>query len=85
MRTNKNGTVALLPSKVTSPLGGVVRVDYRLHRRDGRWKLFDVMFEGMSTVSTLRGTFEAALERDGVDGMIAALEAKNRSYRERAS
>lgn len=50
--------------------GPPVRVNYRMHERDGRWLVFDLSIAGVSMVATYRGTFAAEINRHGLDGLI---------------
>lgn len=72
------------PSKVTVqtliPQGGGVplEINYRLHRKDGRWKVYDLLVEDISLVSTYRTSFAEQVRRVGLDALIAELTARNR-------
>ena len=48
-------------------------VDYRLHRRDGRWKVYDVLVDGVSFVSTYRGEFNRVIRASSYGGLVEAL------------
>ena len=54
-------------------------VNYRLRPVDGVWKVFDVEAEGLSFVGNFRTTFNTEIGRDGLDALIARLEAGDRS------
>lgn len=54
-----------------------VRIDYRLHREGGTWKVFDIVVEGASLVSTHRTTFSQRIREKGIDALIDELAAKN--------
>lgn len=56
---------------------GSIPVFYKMHSRDGRWKVFDVMVDGVSMVSTYRSSFATEVQRGGVSGLIDTLLAKN--------
>jgi phospholipid transport system substrate-binding protein len=51
-------------------------VGYRLHRRDGPWKIFDVTLEGVSMLTTYRISFASEIERDGLDALIERLQRR---------
>jgi phospholipid transport system substrate-binding protein len=50
-----------------------------LRCRKGEWKLFDVVIQGVSMVTTYRNTFAAEVKKSGVDGLIDILTEKNRA------
>jgi phospholipid transport system substrate-binding protein len=54
-----------------------VRIDYRLHQKEGTWKVYDVIAEGISIVATFRAAVNAEVKKYGIDGLIARLNAKN--------
>jgi phospholipid transport system substrate-binding protein len=60
-----------------------VAIDYRMQNTNG-WKVYDVVVEGVSLVTTYRGEFNEEVRKSGVDGLIKTLEAKNRSVAARS-
>ncbi len=56
-----------------------VAIDYRMTNNAGSWKIFDVMVENLSLVTTYRSSFSEEIGRSGIDGLIKALNEKNRS------
>lgn len=56
-----------------------IPVDYRMSNASGAWKVFDVLVEGVSLVTTYRSTFSESANTVGVDGLIKMLEEKNRA------
>lgn len=66
----------------TSVSGGgrpPVAIDYRMRNSGSGWKVYDVVVEGVSLVTTYRSEFGEEVRKSGVDGLIKALEQKNRS------
>lgn len=53
-----------------------VRVDYRLHQRDGEWKIYDVVIEGVSLVLNYRASFGEEISRGGLDRLIQRMANK---------
>lgn len=51
-------------------------VGYRLHRRDGPWKIYDVTLEGVSMLTTYRISFASEIERTGLDALIERLRRR---------
>jgi len=56
-----------------------IRIDYRLERTDKGWKVFDVIVAGASLVTNYRDEFGNEIKARGIEGLIASLEAKNKS------
>lgn len=53
-------------------------IDYRMTLKDKAWKVTDIVAENVSLVINYRGTFSNEITRSGIDGLIRALENKNR-------
>jgi phospholipid transport system substrate-binding protein len=53
-------------------------IDYRMTLVDKNWKVTDIVAENASLVINYRGTFAAEIGRGGIDGLIKALEDKNK-------
>jgi phospholipid transport system substrate-binding protein len=56
-----------------------IAVDYRLSRKAGQWKAYDVVVEGVSLVTNYRTSFQEEVSRGGIDGLIKTLEERNRT------
>ena len=64
---------------VTDPGKPPIAIDYRMARAADSWKIFDVVVEDLSLVTTYRGTFASEVSRSGIDGLIKVLDEKNRT------
>lgn len=67
---------AMVSSEIASPGTQPIEVDYRMHRADGRWKVYDVVVDGISLLINYRNAFAAELQQESLDGLIARIEAK---------
>ncbi len=56
-----------------------ISIDYRMENNPEGWKVYDVLVEGVSLVTTYRGSFSQEVQQSGIDGLIKVLEAKNRA------
>ncbi len=56
-----------------------ISIDYRMENNPDGWKVYDVTVEGVSLVTTYRGSFSEEVKHSGIDGLIKALETKNRA------
>lgn len=52
-------------------------VDYRMRKRDGQWKIIDVVVEGISLVSNFRDQFGEVISRGGPEELLRKLREKN--------
>jgi phospholipid transport system substrate-binding protein len=56
-----------------------VQIDYDMEKRANGWKVWDVRVAGISLVVNYRTEFDNLVREGGVDGLIKALQAKNKS------
>lgn len=56
-----------------------VPINYSMQKTDGHWKVYDVAVSGVSLVTNYRGSFNSKIEKQGVEGLIDALNKKNKS------
>jgi phospholipid transport system substrate-binding protein len=59
-----------------------VQIDYRMVKTPNGWKVYDVVVENLSLVTTYRSQFQAEIARAGIDGLIKSLEAKTQKTAE---
>ncbi|MDM0076703.1 ABC transporter substrate-binding protein [Variovorax sp. J2P1-59] len=62
--------------------GDPVQLDYRLERTPGEaagWKIYNINVLGVWLVDTYRTQFAQQINSKGIDGLIAALAARNKS------
>ena len=59
--------------------GPSIPIDYSMEKTDGGWKVFDVVIDGASLVTTYRGSFNDQIQKGGIDGLIKTLQDRNRS------
>ena len=53
-----------------------IPIDYRLYNRDGTWKVYDVVIEGVSLVSNYRTQFESILAEKTPGDLIKLMREK---------
>jgi phospholipid transport system substrate-binding protein len=59
--------------------GPPIPIDYAMEKSDSGWKVFDVIIDGASLVTTYRGTFNDQIQKAGIDGLIKTLQDRNKS------
>ncbi|MBB6561081.1 phospholipid transport system substrate-binding protein [Acidovorax soli] len=62
--------------------GDPIQLDYRLEKTPGDgagWKIYNLNVLGVWLVETYKGQFAQEINAKGVDGLIASLEARNKS------
>jgi phospholipid transport system substrate-binding protein len=71
-----DGKTALVRTRIVSSKEPEVSVDYRLRWDDGKWRIYDVVVEGISIISNYRSQFSALLTRQPFDALLERLRAK---------
>jgi phospholipid transport system substrate-binding protein len=88
----RNQTIEVKPSKVgpadkeatvrTAVIqqgGPQIPIDYAMEKMDSGWKVYDVIIDGASLVTTYRGTFNDQIQKGGIDGLLKTLQDRNAS------
>ena len=71
------GTEVIVQSRIVKANGETVTLNYRMHDNVGSWQITDVYMDGtISQLATQRSEFHSILQREGVDGLIMALNRK---------
>ena len=71
----RGGAITKVSSEMLRAGGEPIPVDYLMHKVGGKWKVFDVIIEGISMVQTFRNQFDAPLRRKSIAQVAADLEA----------
>lgn len=64
-------------SRVLRPDGPPVTVNYGMLHDDGEWKVYDIVVEDISLVTTYQSQFGSTVQRDGIAGLAEELKRKN--------
>lgn len=70
-------TEVTVKTAINKPGAPPIPVDYEMRKTADGWKAFDVAVEGVSMVTSYRGTFGTQIEQNGIDGLIKMLSDKN--------
>lgn len=86
----RNQTIEVKPAKVApadndvviktliiQPGGQPIPIDYSLEKSADSWKAFDVLIDGVSLVTNYRSSFNAEIQKNGIDGLIKSLSERN--------
>ena len=67
----------MVRSEILKANGEPVKVDYLMRRNRDSWLISDIYLDGaISEVATRRSEFAAILNKEGIDGLIMALNRK---------
>ena len=68
----KKDKIALVKSKYLIAAGNI-DVDYRLIKNIDGWRVYDIIFEGISLMKNYRADFREHVKKNGIDSLIKSL------------
>lgn len=68
-----------LTMKVKRAQGAPVVIDYKIRKSGSSYKIYDLVVEGISLITTQRSEFDSVVTRNGMDFLIDALNKKSGS------
>ena len=71
----ENGS-ATVRSKVITRHGDEIPLDYRLHMRNGRWRIYDVAVQGISFIASYRTQFDRVIRAESYSSLRERLQQK---------
>ena len=71
-----DGDYAQVDSRIVDKDGQTYSVVYRLHKVDGKWKIYDVIAENISLVNNYRSQFNRVIARSSFDELLKTMKEK---------
>ena len=72
-----SGNEVMVQTKIAKSNGEATRLDYLMRQNQGSWRISDVYLDGtISQLAVHRSEFHSILQRQGVDGLVMALNRK---------
>ena len=68
---------ATVRSKVLTRRNTETPLEYRLHLRDGRWKVYDILIDNVSFVATYRSEFSRIMQRESYAALLDRLRKQS--------
>jgi phospholipid transport system substrate-binding protein len=63
-------------SKISTPKGEDIAVNYKLHQVGADWKVYDVVIENVSLVNNYRTQFNRVIARSSFDDLLRRMKEK---------
>ena len=77
---------AIVDTQIQQQSGGQpITAGWRVRDTDNKYKIIDVVVEGVSMAATQRSEFESIVQRQGISGLIETLRAKVSAFSARPS
>jgi phospholipid transport system substrate-binding protein len=64
-------------AEVIQPGGPSIPMAYRVRIKNNEWKVYDIKIDGVSLVTSYRGTFTQEIRKSGIEGLLKYLRDKN--------
>ena len=74
---NPKSNLAVVRTELTSLSNAQLPILYRMHQKNEEWKVVDVSVDGVSLVTTYRGSFATQIKKNGFDSLLIELSKKN--------
>ncbi|MGD9850622.1 MAG: phospholipid-binding protein MlaC [Nitrospirales bacterium] len=74
-KERQKGDFAEVQTKVVSPKVQIP-LDYRLLKKNGEWRVYDVVIDGVSLMKNYRGQFARIIDSDSFDTLLEKLRTK---------
>ena len=78
LRMNAGDAEVIVRTEVRRPGQAPVQIDYNMTKTPEGWKAYDVVVAGVSLVTNYRDEFSDIVRTSGIDGLIKALDTKNK-------
>lgn len=78
-RLNAKGNQALVKSQIVRLGAANIRVDYKLYFKKDKWRVFDVIIEGVSLTKSFRDQVSTSIEKNGLAKAISKLADEYKS------
>jgi phospholipid transport system substrate-binding protein len=78
-RRSTSDVDVVVRTRVTVPGRQAVPIDYRLRKTDTGWRIFDLNVLGLWLIENYRAQFSQIVNRNGIAGLINAIDTKNKS------
>ncbi len=72
-------TEVTVKTVIVKPGAQPIPVNYDMEKTADGWKVYDLTIEGVSLVTSYRGTFADQIQQAGIDGLIKTLVEKNQA------
>jgi phospholipid transport system substrate-binding protein len=67
---------AAVKTNVVTKRNQQVPIEYRLQKTDGRWKIYDVLVEGISLVNNYRSQFNQIISSSSYDALVQKMKSR---------
>lgn len=77
-KMDAGATEAVVRTEIKKPGAQPIKLEYSIEKLADGWKVYDVVVADVSLVAAYRGEFNEEIAKNGIDGLIQRLAARNR-------
>jgi phospholipid transport system substrate-binding protein len=78
LKSNKaDAEEVTIRTEVEQKGGFPIPIDYKMHQKNGEWKVYDVVIDNISLVANYRTTFAKQIKDEGLDKLIEDIAERN--------
>ncbi len=70
------GDQARIQSRIVTKQGSEIPLEYRMHQKNGRWLVYDVVIEGVSLVANYRTQFNKIIQTSSFQELVRKMKSK---------
>lgn len=78
-QVSPNDKETTVRTQVIQQGGPPIPIDYAMEKTESGWKVYDVVIDGASLVTTYRGSFNDQIQKGGIDALLKTLQERNAS------
>ena len=75
-----DGDQAVVRTRLVTKQGTEIPVEYRLHLRDGKWLVYDVVIEGVSLIANYRAQFNKIITTSSYEELVKRMKTKQEEF-----
>jgi phospholipid transport system substrate-binding protein len=77
-----DGDLALVRTRIITKQGTEIPVDYRLHKKNDKWLVYDVIIEGVSLIANYRTQFNKIIQTSSYEELVKKMKTKQEEFLE---
>ena len=74
--TPLSGKTVEVETTIVTTQGADIPINYRVVQKDGDWKVYDVVIEGVSLIDNYRSQFNRIIKRESYDALVKKMRRK---------
>lgn len=75
-----DGNLAAVRTTIPLSNGGAMPLEYRMHKANARWQVYDLSIDGISLVSNYRAQFNKVIRLGSYDVLVAKLQSHQTEF-----